>query len=70
MKYLLYALWISVIFLGAFIYPCVPNDFRYIFAFAIGVTRGRITTYLLLDRHKNNGKKCLLQYGIRMSFVI
>ena len=36
MKYLLYALWISVIFLGAFIYPCIPNDFRYIFAFAIG----------------------------------
>ncbi len=36
MKYLLYALWISVIFLGVFIYPCVPNDFRYIFAFTIG----------------------------------
>ena len=36
----------------------------------MGVTRGRITSYLLLDRRENYAQKCHLQYGIRMSFVI
>lgn len=36
MKYLLYAIWLSIIFLGAFIYPCIPDPFKYIYAFSVG----------------------------------
>lgn len=36
MKYLLYAIWFTVICLGAFLNSFIPETFKYIFGFTIG----------------------------------
>lgn len=45
MKYLLYVIWIATIFLGAMFYSCIPETFRYIYAFAIGAFSEAVLIY-------------------------
>lgn len=44
MKYLLYAIWLTVIFLGAFLNACTPEPFKYILGFTIGAFTQEILT--------------------------